>query len=990
MAKQMLNIPSFKGGLNTALDPRDIKPSELSKANNVMFDINGIIRCQGKSTQHDLIDAEVDTISHGWGLFTYESSHGIGGVTPASVLAAPYDESEIITYHDLGYDDLMDGGYWYAISDDLGNIKIKEFSEASWSTDISTLESGGQTENAKTIYHIADEALRISNANIKSEYIHKNTWFGYIKETKFFAGATNTTDYHFNGWYALDNDIKKPTELDFLTGTTALTYPTGGTGFDIKVSSTTGGSLDFSEDIVSDELTYEFASTFIYDGIQESLPISIIDKDIQQSGTTDATTTDQDALEVEVTAKTGYNPRITGGRVYYKKHGSNDDWVFLCQVDFGKGIKASIDDEYTATWTESGGNETNASFASEKVKITTKPLDTYQSLTEWGARETRISIGCTGDNYPTELTGSKISEGYKCSAIVNRRAFIANCKLYHNESSGIASGDSKVEKDRIYYSGMCSRNGINFEAAFDCFPRSNYIDVIKGDAEEYTALVGYADRLLAFKDNTLFIINVAGTPAEWFLESQHSGMGVSRPCQIANTEDGVMWANKNGAYVYTGGEVRTKTTEDISFGADISNISRDKIRKNEWFGEDASMSVGYVPRYSQLFVISSTSNGNNSIGYIYDYKTGTWSSSSDNMILPLVGINGEITNFVTDNLTGNIMWASRADYATATELVVNGEFDQDVPDDTDGYMNLTFGAPEGTVDGYPIYDSDGESVSPNWAIVRLQVVQSSEPNTMFFISNQLNYYYEYTIPVNLVNGTNYLISMQGFRNAMVESVPYVDIVYQDSVVSTVFDTSDFLTINDYQDQEIPTMEAVFTAAGTGSHKIRFHASSGFGNVTWIFAITNLSVKIASDEAGDLKFYEFKNDNLIIGTPDSDSFDIPAGTIDIRTKDMDFGQTGLKKRVYAAYITYRSNAAQTAPVSYTVDGASAYNTNADNWTNLSGNMVNTNGEWKVAKFYPSTTFTCQSLRLKITNPTNDGIVEINDIAIEHRITGRKVA
>lgn len=52
---------------------------------------------------------------------------------------------------------------------------------------------------------------------------------------------------------------------------------------------------------------------------------------------------------------------------------------------------------------------------------------------------------------------------------------------------------------------------------FDVFPDTNTIDVSKGDAEEYTALEYYADRLLAFKHKTLHIINIASpSPSGWF------------------------------------------------------------------------------------------------------------------------------------------------------------------------------------------------------------------------------------------------------------------------------------------------------------------------------------------------------------------------------------------------------------------------------------------------------------------------------------------
>ena len=36
---------------------------------------------------------------------------------------------------------------------------------------------------------------------------------------------------------------------------------------------------------------------------------------------------------------------------------------------------------------------------------------------------------------------------------------------------------------------------------YETFPRSFFIDVVKGDADEYTALATYGDRLFAFKKN---------------------------------------------------------------------------------------------------------------------------------------------------------------------------------------------------------------------------------------------------------------------------------------------------------------------------------------------------------------------------------------------------------------------------------------------------------------------------------------------------------
>ena len=244
---------------------------------------------------------------------------------------------------------------------------------------------------------------------------------------------------------------------------------------------------------------------------------------------------------------------------------------------------------------------------------------------------------------------------------------------------------------------MCTRNGVVFEAAFDCFPRSNYIDVVKGDAEEYTALIGYADRLLAFKTNTLYIINVAGTPTEWFLESEHKNMGVKRPCQAIKTEDGVMWANGNGAFVYTGGEVRTTTAEDLSFGADIKNLSRSLIDYNKWLESDTNMAVFYIYKKRQFGVLNSTTNINGAAyGYIYDFTSNTWSEFGLNtMFTNTVGSEGGgVSNFII-NHTGDITWARNVNMETQVlgGLVTNGAFN---PGEGEGVDGTDSGWPEGT------------------------------------------------------------------------------------------------------------------------------------------------------------------------------------------------------------------------------------------------------------------------------------------------------
>tara|TARA_R100000700_G_scaffold40761_1_gene57550 strand:+ start:2517 stop:5504 length:2988 start_codon:yes stop_codon:yes gene_type:complete len=995
MAKQRLNTPLFQGGLNTLLDPRDINPQELSMAKNVMFDKNGIIRCIGKglSMNNELPYIAMDNLSHGYGFYSFESGYSAGLYDTGSSTGGAYLENELFTHEgiDINGENSL-SKYWYMLADSTSQVHLYSIGGQNWSQSINLTDNPNNV--LKAIYHTADEATRISDSNISISHTSKNKWFGFIKSTNFFNSSAVNDDYYFNGWFELDNDIKSPTEIDFVTGGDPLDGTSGNaTGFEVKIEATTGGSLDFTEEMNADstQLIYDLGATFIYDGIQESLMFEVEDKTIQDSGGNATDETSDNALNVSIGLKTGFNPRITGGRIYYKKANSNEDYVLLCDIDFSKGVRASLDNSHLdSSW--SGSGTTNATMTSNVALVTAKNLDTYTSLTEWGEKEKRISIGCMTD-YPVDssLEGLKISEGYKSSTIVNRRAFIANCKLYHDETSGVATGESFVERDKIYYSGLCSRNGVTFEPAYDCFPRYNYIDVVKGDGEEYTVLKGYADRLLAYKSNSLYIINVAGRPSQWFLESQHKGLGVSRPCQVVESEDGIMWANKNGAYVYTGGEVRTTTTEDISFGSDIVNLSKSKIATREWFTEDKLISVGYLLNKQQLLIISDTSNGNSSVSYIYDFNTNTWSQGTENTVLPLTGSTGQISNFIF-NHNYDLSWASLSDIVPGTELVVNGNFSQDVADGTSGFMN-----DDNESDGYGQTVDGYTGVMVNTPTDNQRVfVEIGVPNKLYHRHQRgsldegwfqtMHGYLEYTIPTSLSAGETYKISYIASPGGNNPTTFYTDIYKSGSPVQT---------INTIEDVTEPTNIISYHLIPTGdggSYKLRLRASqsSGLSYVNyrdWWFS----SLSVTSVTSGNLiDFNKFNNVNTIIGALDVERFKMPANSIDIRTKDYDFGELSLKKRVYGVYITYRTkDSTQTAPVSYALDGASAYNNNSSNWTNLTGNMSNTLGEWKVGKFYPSSPLTCQSIRLKITNPS-EGIVEINDIAIEYRISGRKVA
>jgi len=193
--------------------------------------------------------------------------------------------------------------------------------------------------------------------------------------------------------------------------------------------------------------------------------------------------------------------------------------------------------------------------------------------------------------------------------------------------------------------------------------------------------------------------------------------------------------------------------------------------------------------------------------------------------------------------------------------------------------------------------------------------------------------------------------------------------------------------------ELSATDVVITMSGTGTFDVgdimQLEAES-----TKVLAVsgTNITVKrgyngttAATHADGTTsqmhKHYvqAFSNTTLYDGATD---------TFLVKTKDIDFGQPGVLKKIYTVYITYKSDAAQTTPISYVVNGdASA------SYTNFTGNFIATSDKWDILKA-TVTPFTCQSLQLKITNPTNtvgsSSGIQINDITIEYRPIYKRVS
>ena len=640
MPKQFKTYTRFDGGLNTKTNSRSIQDNELAQADNVIVDEFGVVKSCGKFAVNtgggkDYQAPDVNAIQAGYGLFQtrfdYNKSNSNTSVI-STFYANAHTGSKVTVERSDGQGD--------AFTDE-------------------TIDLGAptSTNQGKVIYHIADGIVRVCDTNVAntSTSIKK---YGYFQTTDRFRNESGTTQTPGNyngatGFQDLDTKLSKPTRgvcSIGMRGTTAASgsdtllissitdsfpssvstelasgvylavnqtdaaagsggtdvisarvtderlgvassgasfgddgenyriYPPDATGFNLDFKITTNSSAPSNTVAAFKAGNYEFASTFLYDGDQESLPYVL-------GG--ELTLADNDSITCTVmvtnnSSGTVFPANIKGGRIYIRKKDSDEAFIFFGEVSLINGTKPTLDGQFTHWDLEFGSV---APFAFSSFVSNGLNVDTYESLNGYNQDASFISVGLAGEKYQT-------------SVVTNRRAFIANVR-YTNEE-----GIMKNKGDTIRYSEINK---------FDTFPEFNFLDIGVNDGEEFIKLEAFADRLLAYKERTLYVINIGGgSDTQWFLESTQNNMGVSFHSAVVKTEIGVCWVNKNGLYIYDGSRITNLQT---------------KIIESDWTSFITSDTMlAYEPTHKHLVVIKSASDSGSDNGdaYIYSFITNSF------------------------------------------------------------------------------------------------------------------------------------------------------------------------------------------------------------------------------------------------------------------------------------------------------------------------------------------------------------------------------
>ena len=188
------------------------------------------------------------------------------------------------------------------------------------------------------------------------------------------------------------------------------------------------------------------------------------------------------------------------------------------------------------------------------------------------------------------------------------------------------------------------------------------------------------------------------------------------------------------------------------------------------------------------------------------------------------------------------------------------------------------------------------------------------------------------------------------------------------------------------------------------------ASADYTNFAFVPLIDELILgEVIDDQSGD-RTVEFKKWTEAPENSYGGAVGISAGGgMQIRTKDIDFGEPGVRKKIYKIYITYKTGAGDTSEssvaVAYNTNGEDSTNTTVSQWISSSKSfkavsnctvdsgvcyLDESKSEWTTAIMRPATSSEANniySFQLMLYNKANEHIhsdFKINDITIIYRI------
>tara|TARA_R100000458_G_C8278527_1_gene254916 strand:- start:9518 stop:12028 length:2511 start_codon:yes stop_codon:yes gene_type:complete len=641
--KTILPILNLQGGLNSSTNERDIRDDEYAVGENVDTGKVGRLKCLGNwttevefaGTNSALAQWKLASNPAGYGIFYFrvdrDFTEGTTSVAPGIVngnylaIANPTDDAEcqilfyvnpqisssnrlvdVLMLNSANHSRSLDGIDYNFSADSYVNYLYVDGNLRVYDSNISAATPGIPVKwqwREKSVIYFKNPTDAINsgywNNGITSDTDEK---YGYMSSKQFIDAPTTKGVYITK----VDNGRK-----DFVDSG-GTDHPDASARVSLLINTVSGDGVDFigwSGDDKETKQEYEFYASYVYEGGQESMATSIGTAELGGGTTNNTDIASNSCSFIPVIYEDGWNKRIVEIGIYYrvmsqdeeiKYHighfpltsekidvpvnvchrwtagaSADDGFAFLIGDKSGKGTTAPQDD----TTTGSNGLKNVGKYCRVPPQI-------FTHATKSGIRGTATSIDCY----------------YKTGVIVNRRLYVGNIKQKTKESPNAL----KHYGDRLLKS---------ITNKFDVLPDTEFIDVAIRDGQNIIHLATYAGRLLQFKEETLYLINVSGDSE--YLEGSFKNCGVRHPNAVVTTENGVFWCNDDGLWWFNGKSAP-------------QNLIEPKVELSDWksFIKDTSV-IGYYKPERKIIVVDSNASGTVGDGvdmYAYNLLTQSFNT----------------------------------------------------------------------------------------------------------------------------------------------------------------------------------------------------------------------------------------------------------------------------------------------------------------------------------------------------------------------------
>jgi len=429
---------------------------------------------------------------------------------------------------------------------------------------------------------------------------------------------------------------------------------------------------------------YQFHYTFLYDDSkQESLPFTFNDvgnnyntNKVNILGAPILLNFDAYILPSNDSNNYAFNKRIIGSRLYYTKK-ENDNYFLIGELDFiEKGFKFFPESD-TFNYDIVDTTHTDNLLAEAVIAKDISPdsaniVDTFKTINGFGSEV------------------KSLNAKYKTAVVHGRRVYAGN-----------------IEKDGVKHSDRMIKSRVN---RFDTFPSGmGVVDVAIRDGESIVKLEAFADRILQYKQKSLYVINVSENVD--FLEDVYRNKGCAFDYHVTKTDYGITWFNKFGVYLFDGKNVTNLLEKD-----GIRLISESDWETFIVDSSDTDMSeahIAYIPKRRQILIKNQTTDI-----LLYDLVLRAWTKGIDK-----ITADTNMTNFALDS-NQDLIYVNGTDstmkvWSSSSNTSASGKFIYQTKD-------IDFGQPSVRKKIYKVYVTYKTTTTTN-----VQVKYSTDGSTVF-------------------------------------------------------------------------------------------------------------------------------------------------------------------------------------------------------------------------------------------------------------------